>query len=104
MGEQENCLINHNADSCLFPIQAGGVYKLPHGPRGAVGVLTELLEKFPGDLRARWLLNIGLDRDNLNWNRRRLGGLACFCHTLYDQTRMATIGDRRLFASLPFTV
>ncbi len=58
MGEQENCLLNHNADSCLFPIQGGGVHQLQRGSRGAIRVLTELLEKFPGDLQARWLLNI----------------------------------------------
>ena len=58
MGEQENCLINHNADSCLFPIQGGGVHQLQRGSRGAVTVLLDLLAKYPGDLRARWLLNI----------------------------------------------
>ena len=58
MGEQENCLLNHNADSCLFPIEGSGVHQLQRGSRGAVGVLLQLLQKFPGDLRARWLLNI----------------------------------------------
>lgn len=58
LGEQENCILNRNADSCLFPVQGGGVHKLPRGSRGAIAVWTELLEKFPGDLRARWLLNI----------------------------------------------
>ncbi len=58
MGEQENCLINHNADSCIFPIKDGGVHLLPRGSRGAIDVLSELLGKYPGDLRARWLLNI----------------------------------------------
>ena len=58
MGEQENCLLNHNADSCLFPIAGGGVHQLQRGSRGAVTVLNQLLDKFPGDLRARWLLNI----------------------------------------------
>lgn len=58
MAEQENCLINHNADSCLFPIEGGGVHQLQRGSRGAVAVLLDLLAKFPGDLRARWLLNI----------------------------------------------
>ncbi len=58
MGEQENCLLNHNADSCLFPITAGGVHQWQRGSRGAVAVLLQLLAKFPGDLRARWLLNI----------------------------------------------
>ncbi len=58
IGEQENCLGGHNADSCLFPIKNGGVYQLPQGPRAAIGVLMQLLERFPNDLRGRWLLNI----------------------------------------------
>jgi FG-GAP-like repeat/ASPIC and UnbV len=58
MGEQENCLLNHNADSCLFPIKGGGVHQLQRGSRGAVAVLTDLLTRYPGDLQARWLLNI----------------------------------------------
>ena len=58
LGEQENCLVNHNADSCLFPLAGGGVHQLPRGSRAAIGYLTELLGQFPGDLRARWLLNI----------------------------------------------
>jgi len=58
IGEQENCLLNHNGDSCLFPIRGGGIHQLPTGSRAAIAELTPLLEKFPGDLRARWLLNI----------------------------------------------
>ncbi len=58
LGEQENCIVNHNADSCLFPVAGGGVHLLPRGSRAALGYLTELLRRFPGDLRARWLLNI----------------------------------------------
>ena len=58
MGELENCVGNHNSQSCMFPIQGGGVHTLQRGSRGAVAVLTELLDKYPGDLRARWLLNI----------------------------------------------
>ncbi|HVT73604.1 MAG TPA: CRTAC1 family protein [Lacunisphaera sp.] len=57
-GEEDNCLYNHNADSCLFPIAGGGVHLVQRGSRAAVGVLTGMLDKFPGDLRARWLLNI----------------------------------------------
>ena len=58
LGEQENCLVNHNADSCLFPLAGGGVHLLPRGARAAIGYLAELLGQFPGDLRARWLINI----------------------------------------------
>ncbi len=58
LGEQENCLINHTTESCLLPIQGAGVHKLQRGSRGAITVLTNLLHELPGDLGARWLLNI----------------------------------------------
>jgi hypothetical protein len=57
-GELENCLHNHNAESCIFPIQGGGIHQYERGSRGAIAALTPQLEQFPGDLRARWLLNI----------------------------------------------
>lgn len=34
MGEQENCLSNHNADSCLLAIRGGGVHKQTRGSEG----------------------------------------------------------------------
>lgn len=58
LGEQENCLLNHTSDSCLFPIQAGGVHQLPRGSRGAITVLNKMLARNSRDLDARWLLNI----------------------------------------------
>lgn len=58
LGELENCLHNHNAESCLFPIRGGGMHILPEGSRGAIAVLERLLELYPGDLAARWLLNV----------------------------------------------
>jgi hypothetical protein len=58
MGEQINCLSNHNSDSCLFPIQNGGVHLWKEGSRQATTVLTNLLTEFPTNLSGRWLLNI----------------------------------------------
>lgn len=58
LGEQENCLTNHNADSCLLPIQGGGIHRLPRGSQGAVELLTAHLRDNRDDLQARWLLNI----------------------------------------------
>ncbi len=58
LGEQENCLTQHNRDSCLMPIQGGGIYKKQHASRQAIQLLTDHLDKFGGDLQARWLLNI----------------------------------------------
>ena len=57
LGEQENCLLNHNADSCLLPIRGGGVHVRPDGSRGALRVLNEWLEIAPNP-NAIWLLNI----------------------------------------------
>ena len=58
MGEQQNCLANHNAQSCVYPIQGGGVHQNRLGAEGAVREYTALLEKDPQDLISRWLLNI----------------------------------------------
>ncbi|HVU23569.1 MAG TPA: CRTAC1 family protein [Opitutus sp.] len=57
LGEQENCLNNHNADSCLLPIRGGGVHVAQRGSRATVGVLNELLQTDPTPY-AVWLLNI----------------------------------------------
>ena len=58
LGEQENCLSHHNADSCLVPIRDQGVHTEQRGSRGAKEILLEILAKSPKDLRARWLLNV----------------------------------------------
>ncbi len=57
LGENENCLENHNADSCLLPIRGGGVHRLQRGSRAAVRVLSDLLENAPSP-GAAWLYNI----------------------------------------------
>ncbi|MDQ8204748.1 FG-GAP-like repeat-containing protein [Pelagicoccus sp. SDUM812003] len=57
LGEQENCLHNHNADSCLFPIKDGGVHSREFGSRKAIEKLEQLLEIEPTPY-AIWLLNI----------------------------------------------
>jgi hypothetical protein len=58
LGEQENCLRLHNAESCLFPLQPAAFHEVQRGSRGAVAILKEQLEKHPDDLSARWLINI----------------------------------------------
>ena len=57
-GEQENCIINHTASSCLFPIQPAGFHQLPQGSQRAIEQYTRMLENDSTDLSARWLLNI----------------------------------------------
>jgi hypothetical protein len=58
LGEQQNCIDKHTAESCILPIQGEGVYSLPSGPENAIKVYKRILEQYPNDLDSRWLLNI----------------------------------------------
>lgn len=58
LGEQENCIENHNIDRCLLPISQKGVHRLQRGSRNAIEHYTDLLEADPDDLNALWLLNV----------------------------------------------
>ena len=57
-GEIENCVQNHNHQSCFIPIAGGGIHKLPFGSEGAIKIYESILEDFPNDLETRYLLNI----------------------------------------------
>ncbi len=57
-GEEANCFEHHGARSCLFPISGSGVHKVQGGSRAATTILSELLTQNPGELSARWLLNV----------------------------------------------
>ena len=58
IGEQQNCLSNHTVESCLFPIRQLGIYQQQEGPREAIRILTDTLQRYRGDLKGVWLLNI----------------------------------------------
>lgn len=58
LGEQENCLATHNADSCIFPLRPKAFHLLPRGSRAAIAVFSEHLQSYPNDLATRWLLNL----------------------------------------------
>lgn len=58
MGEQENCVGRHMAESCLFPLSEAARHALPRGSRGAIALFEEQLRENPQDLASRWLLNI----------------------------------------------
>jgi len=58
IGEMTNCLADHNPESCLAPIRGRGVHRYQDGSRNAIKALSEILEKSPDDLSARWLLNV----------------------------------------------
>ncbi len=58
LGEQENCLATHNADSCVFPLRPKAFHLLPRGSRGAIALFSAHLAEHPKDLSTRWLLNL----------------------------------------------
>lgn len=58
MGEVNNCLSNHNAESCIFPIQGGGIHKDSTGSAKAIALYQQLLERDASDIESIWLLNV----------------------------------------------
>jgi hypothetical protein len=58
LGEQENCLLNHTSESCLFPLRGGGIHQLKRGSQIAQTEFAALLQADGKDLTARWLLNL----------------------------------------------
>jgi tetratricopeptide (TPR) repeat protein len=59
-GEVENCVANHNARSCIFPLTPEARHKRQAGSRKAVSLFTDYLREQPEDLEVKWLLNLGL--------------------------------------------
>jgi hypothetical protein len=62
LGESQNCIARHTSESCIFPIEDGGVHVDPDGSRRAVRYLEDVLAgtdpKSDTHLGARWLLNL----------------------------------------------
>jgi len=61
-GETENCCQRHTAESCIVPIEGGGIHQDPEGSQLAIKYLTILLQRTKPDepmhMAARWLLNL----------------------------------------------
>lgn len=58
IGEQQNCINTHTAESCILPIQGEGVYKMKAGPENAIIIYKRILQDFPDDVQTRWMLNL----------------------------------------------
>jgi hypothetical protein len=58
MGDRTNCINNHTAESCIFPIAGAGVHRDKTGAEKAIELYKTVLADNPGDLESRWLLNI----------------------------------------------
>ena len=58
LGEQENCQLHHNTESCLMPIRGGGIHARREGSEKAMQVLLTQMKENPRDQSARWWMNI----------------------------------------------
>jgi hypothetical protein len=58
LGEKTNCLHDHSAQSCIFPISFAAVHKDKRGSQKAIELYESILKLNPRNLEARWLLNI----------------------------------------------
>ncbi len=57
-GEIENCLNDHNAYSCLLPIEGTGQHKQKEGSQEAIKIYEKLLGLDSENMGNRWLYNI----------------------------------------------
>jgi tetratricopeptide (TPR) repeat protein len=58
LGERENCVRDHSAESCVIPIRGMGIHKNKNGSTKAIDAYTELLTRDPLDYESRWLMNV----------------------------------------------
>lgn len=58
MGEINNCIKNHNDESCIFPIQGKGVHVDKRGSEASIEIFEKILNVFPNDFQSRYLLNL----------------------------------------------
>ncbi len=58
LGERTNCIHNHTAESCIYPISPGGVHADKTGSEEAIKLYKKLLEQDSHDYESRWLINI----------------------------------------------
>lgn len=58
LGERNNCVNNHTAEACIMPIQGSGVHQDRTGSQKAYDTFLAILKTDPGNLDARWLLNL----------------------------------------------
>lgn len=62
LGEQQNCSRSTHPDSCIFPIQGGGIYEHKASSEKAAALFAEVVDTLPPDDQlhrlAGWLLNV----------------------------------------------
>jgi len=58
LGERTNCIHNHGAESCIFPIALSAIHADKRGSSKAIELYKKILADDPNDLESRWLMNI----------------------------------------------
>ncbi|MBK6902623.1 MAG: CRTAC1 family protein [Saprospirales bacterium] len=58
LGEQNNCIAQPNAESCIFPISEKGVYAIKTATERAIQLFEEMLQSKPDNYESIWMLNI----------------------------------------------
>ncbi len=58
LGENDNCVANHNAASCIVPLQLKAFHKNTKGSLTAIEFYTQILRVYPDDYQSKWLMNI----------------------------------------------
>jgi hypothetical protein len=58
LGERTNCIHNHSAESCIFPIAGKGIHADKNGSEKAIELYKKLLKTDPSDYESKWLINI----------------------------------------------
>ncbi len=58
LGERQNCINNHTAESCIMPLQGSGIHKKLDGSQKAIQIFSFLLDRNPDDYESRWLMNL----------------------------------------------
>ncbi|EHQ27876.1 CRTAC1 family protein [Mucilaginibacter paludis] len=58
LGERYNCINNHAAEACIFPIRGKGIHTDKNGSERAIALYQQLLKNNSDDYESLWLLNI----------------------------------------------
>jgi len=58
LSEVENCIVNHNQECCVFPLEGGGLHSNALPAQEAIKSFRAYLESNPDDGRVHWVLNV----------------------------------------------
>lgn len=58
LGEDDNCIANHNDESCIVPLSKNAIHTKRKGSEMARSIYLGLLQNFPDDYQTKWLFNI----------------------------------------------